>query len=361
MPIRTLQRDHTLLVEGPASIRLERGDAYCLGAPVPNAPWTVIREERQLPFETEGEAMVEVRLGHGGKLTDVDGSTFPTGWREASQITWQSPGTVAILGDVDSGKSTLCTLLANESYRRGLKATIIDADIGQADIGPPATISSANVAHAIFSLQDMNPEMSLFMGDTSPSFIREKLTRGVQRLKEASSPADVLIINTDGWVRDEEALGYKLQLLDTIKPDLVLGIESDGELSQLLEAQRATTLRLMRSSYARTRTKEERKRAREYGYRRFMLNARSFEIDLRNVKLRRFNAYQQLKLREDQNLRGVLAGFLDKDEVLQSIARVKGLRNGVLSATAVVEAQPSIIELGSVLLSASFEELGYES
>lgn len=319
-----------------------------------------MREERQLPIETGKGASIEVELGPGGNCKEVEGSTIPSNWREASQITRQSRGVVTILGDVDSGKSTLCTFLANECFKHGVKSSIIDADIGQADIGPPATISLSSLRQHIFGLQDLSPETSLFMGDTSPSSISAKLSRGLVRLRETAREAEVLLVNTDGWVQGGEAFLYKTQLLSELGPDLVFGISSDGELDELLEHQKAATLKLNRSNYARSRTREERKRAREYGYRRFLHDGGRLQLRLREVKLRSFNSYVQLRVGEDENLLGVLAGLLDAKENLLSIGRVENLGNEFLTVRTPAVETPRIVELGAVVLSPSYGELGFE-
>lgn len=362
MPSIRLQTGRTLLLEGPASVRLEDGEGSVLRAPL-SKDWAIVREDRQVPIETSTGAELEVILGQGAKYKIVPESTIPTSWREASQIARQSLGTVVILGDVDSGKSTLCTFLANECFRHGLRVSVIDGDIGQADIGPPTTVSLATVRSHIFSLQDLAPEVSFFVGDTSPSSVSEKLSHSLVWLKKsATGAADVLLINTDGWVRGDDAIRYKTQLLSDIRPDLVLGISSNGELDPLLELQESAALELNRSPYARTRSKEERKKAREFGYKRFLQDAKRLELKLRDVKLRRFDSHQkQLRLDRNEDLRGVLAGLLDGEEKLLSIGRVEGVRNGLITVKTALEESPRILELGAVVLSPSNEEIGYEN
>ena len=49
-------------------------------------------------------------------------------------------GTVLLLGATDTGKSVLARELLNRGVRAGKSVALVDADIGQSDIGPPATI-----------------------------------------------------------------------------------------------------------------------------------------------------------------------------------------------------------------------------
>jgi polynucleotide 5'-hydroxyl-kinase GRC3/NOL9 len=361
LPNVKLSTGRTLLLEGPASVRAEDGEGTILGAPL-SQEWTIVRDDWRIPIEPRTEMILDVRLSHGSKYTIVEGSTIPTGWREAAQIVQQSPGTVIILGEVDSGKSSLCTLLANESLGHGLGVEVIDGDIGQADIGPPATISSSKTRHQVFSLQDLTPDKSLFMGNTSPSTVSDKLIHGLVRLgKEAAASSDVLLVNTDGWIQEDEALRHKTRLLDELRPDLVLGIFSDRELDPLLELQATTSLKLGKSPYARPRSREERKRAREFGYRRFLQKANPDELRLSQVRLRRYDyETRPLRLNGNQNLRGVLAGLLDEEEELLSIGRVERFADGLLSLTTVTREHPAIVELGAIVLSPQLEEIGFD-
>ncbi len=361
MARQELDTKSALLAEGPALLKLIDGEAFSLGAPLEPGVWTVLPEDRRLPIETPNRCSLEIRLGSGGKYWKINGSTIPTGWREASQIATQAPGVIVVLGDVDSGKSTLCTFLANECFRHGSRVSVIDGDVGQADLGPPTTISGSLFREHVFSLQSLKPDVSLFMGDTSPSSVPEKVSAGLLRLRDlAKEQSDIILIDTDGWVKGEDAFRYKSQLLDDLRPDLLFGISPQGEIDSLLEYQRSTVLKLDRSPHARTRSREERKKARESGYKRFLQNATPREMHLREVKLRRFNSYHQLKISEGENLRGLIAGLLDDEDRLLAISRIESLRNGIVTAKTALKYSPRTIELGAVVLSSKYEELGYD-
>ena len=266
-----------------------------------------------------------------------------------------------ILGDVDAGKSTLCTYLANTCHDRRGRTSIIDGDVGQADIGPPTTISSSTVSKHIFSLQDLRPERSYFIGDTSPSSVPDKLVQSIVRLKdELSTGSEITILNTDGWVREDEAVRHKLQLLNSLRPNLVLGLSLDHELDHILEFRQCPTLQFEASSFARTRTREERKKAREEGYRRFLQNPRHIDLRLNTVKLRMFNAPKQQRIDQESTHRGSVAGLLSEKGMLLSIGRIVRIGNGVVRIATAAEQMPRTIELGAVILSSRFEEIGYE-
>jgi polynucleotide 5'-hydroxyl-kinase GRC3/NOL9 len=266
-----------------------------------------------------------------------------------------------ILGDVDAGKSTLCTYLANTCLDLRVRVSIIDGDVGQADIGPPTTISSSTVSRHILSLQELRPERSYFIGDTSPSSVPDKLIQSITRLKdEPSTRSEITILNTDGWVREDKAVGHKLQLLNSLRPNLVLSLSLDHELDPILKLQQCPTLQLKASGFARTRTREERKKAREEGYRRFLQSPKHLDLRLNTIKLRMFNAPKQQRIDQVSPYKGILAGLLDDKGMLLSIGRILRIGNGIVSITTMAEATPKIVELGAVILSSKFEEVGYE-
>jgi polynucleotide 5'-hydroxyl-kinase GRC3/NOL9 len=305
--------------------------------------------------------VLQVRIGEHGKCSQVNGSTIPTSWRDAAEALSHSRGFIVILGDVDSGKSTLCTYLANTCIDQRFRTSIIDGDVGQADIGPPTTTSSSTVSKHIYSLQELRPERSYFIGDTSPSLVPQKLVQSIARLKdEISTRSEITILNTDGWVREDEAVQHKLQLLNSLRPDLVLGLSLDHELDPILDPLQRSTLRLKASSYARTRTREERKTAREEGYRRFLQNPQHLDLRLNRIKLRMFNAAKQQRIDQDSARKGTLAGLLDEEGILRSIGRIVRIGNGTLRITTTAQETPRIVELGAVILSSRFDEIGYE-
>jgi len=162
-------------------------------------------------------------------------------------------------------------------------------------------------------------------------------------------------------VRDEEAIRYKLELLNSLRPNLVLGLSSNNELDPILEKQQHTTLRLEASRFARTRTREERKKTREEGYRRFLQNLKNLDLNLNTIRLRTYGKSREQRIDQGSTQRGTLAGLLDEKEVLLSIGRIVRIRNGIVRVTTEAVERPRIVELGAVILSAKFLEIGYEA
>src|SRR5690606_35645179 len=74
------------------------------------------------------------------------GLDIPDEWKAAADlILRRQPITAMVLGPVDAGKSSLCRALLASAAREQLKARLIDSDVGQKLVGPPAAVTAADV------------------------------------------------------------------------------------------------------------------------------------------------------------------------------------------------------------------------
>src|SRR5438552_13057797 len=135
-----LEQGHTLLLKGPAWIRAKRGDAQCLGARIQSDDWTMIEGSRKEPIYSAEDTLLEIRRGAGSSLSVVKESTVPVAWEEAAQVLQRQRGVCVIIGEVDSGKSSLCTFLTNKCLEDTGKVGVVDADVGEGDIEHPTAI-----------------------------------------------------------------------------------------------------------------------------------------------------------------------------------------------------------------------------
>jgi polynucleotide 5'-hydroxyl-kinase GRC3/NOL9 len=286
-----LTRGKTLLVEGPASVVLEEGRAEALGAPLPIGRAIIIRKGKALPLETDEGASVKVTLGSGKEPVVIDGSTIPESWRRAVETLRASGASrVVVLGDVDCGKSTFCTYLANRLVGSISPVAVVDGDMGQSDIGPPAAVSLGLITGPVFDLFTVRPVAVAFVGNTSPSGVSERVIEGLVNLvmNAVDRGAAFIVVNTDGWVSDAEAVDYKIRLIRAVAPDVIVGIRRGGELDQILTATEKIGRSVIRVEVPRVvcpRTREVRRELREQGYRRFLQSASVRAIPLSWIKL----------------------------------------------------------------------------
>jgi len=347
----------TLIVRGPASIQLWAGHASALGAPLESRR-LIVREEKQLPIETSSEADLDIVPGKSSNMFEVEGSTIPSSWHSAlDAITEMKRGRIMIIGAADVGKSTLSTFLANGLLREGIGPRIIDADIGQADIGPPTTIASAFPTSYLYSLVDLAPSTMIFIGHTSPSHVQTKLLSGMIRLCDREERA-LTLINTDGWALDPEAILYKRELIETIHPDLVLGLATGSELEPIL-SKAGASMRIETPQLVLTRSQSDRRQIRTASYRRYLNGGRTTSFSKRNVRVKLPDALARSGSQRSSDLRNLIVGLLDNEGHLLQIGVLLDLEEETLRVYSRSVDRLSEVELGCVKLSTEGVEMGY--
>jgi polynucleotide 5'-hydroxyl-kinase GRC3/NOL9 len=284
-----VDKGKTLLIDGPASVSVLSGKIEVFGAPQEVGVKLVIREGKRIPFEVIEKAEFDVMLSEKASLNEVDGSTIPLSWKKTVDeiLNQDKPVTIMVIGGVDSGKTSFCAYLGNRVLKMKRTVALIDADLGQADLGPPSTISSRRLTKAIVDPFELGAENIIFVGATSPSADVSRVVDGIENLKTKTlqQRVDVLIINTDGWIEGEDAVRYKIALVKQVKPDLLIGIQEKNELTFLLGALTEThRINIESPSMLRKRDLEERKLMRELGYKKYLKRAQAESFPLRWVK-----------------------------------------------------------------------------
>lgn len=194
----------------------------------------------------------------------------------------EKPSKVMLIGPTDSGKSTLLTFLANKLIEMGLGVAVVDGDVGQKGILPPATVSLAFPEGPFASVGELEAYAHYFIGTTSPGSYIGEMAVGVKRLTDvALENADVVLIDTTGFVtgRGVEMKRLKAEL---VRPDMIVFLERNGELSYLRRVlspygERVT---LSVSTRAREHSRSERREVRREKWRTYFADASLVEVDL---------------------------------------------------------------------------------
>jgi polynucleotide 5'-hydroxyl-kinase GRC3/NOL9 len=273
------KKGKSLLVDGPASVSLLSGKVSILGAPLKIGERLVVREGKRLPLWVKKQSSLELLLGEGASFNEVNEGTIPSKWGDITKgiLSLENPVTVMVVGGVDSGKTSFCTFLANEAVTKKLRVGIIDADLGQSDVGPPSTVGFSFVTEPVKDLFDVDAQDAVFVGSTSPSGSINKVIEGLIQLKERVMDigVDFLVINTDGWVEGEEAAAYKARLIDRISPSIVVGLQSENELTLILNALHGVKSVVIDSpQLIQQRSREKRKILRELSYKKYLKSSK---------------------------------------------------------------------------------------
>jgi len=188
----------------------------------------------------------------------------------------KKPVTLFMLGGVDVGKTYTVTSIANKFHEQRLKVAVVDADVGQSDIGPPCCIGMGILENTIKNLSEVPLHSLYFVGNTSPNGCIRECVRGaaaaVQKAKELD--ADIIIVDSTGWIEGEDAKRFKLREVEEIDPSFVVAIEKEDELEHILLHLNKKVIKLRMSREAKSRTREERKALREEAYNRYFSTAK---------------------------------------------------------------------------------------
>lgn len=335
---KIVEAGKTLLVDGPASLNLMSGYVEVLGAPLKPGKRIVIRDAKQMPFEVKKKAEFNIMLGESAGTEEIEGSTIPQSWKNSAEKILglkKKLLTVMILGKADVGKSGYCTFLANMALKNRLKVAVVDGDLGQSDVGPPASIGFGRIKRPIKDLFEVNAEGVYFIGVTTPSGVMEKVIDSLAMMKrEAQERTDAgfLIVNTDGWVEGEDAAKYKLALTEHVNPDIVVGIQQQDELTNILSNLKTETITVETPQAIKQRDREKRKVLRELGYKKYLKGAKVLTFPLswmriEGVPLGTGVSPRKLQMNKIQDLLGLSP--LHSEETSTTILLVLGTQQWV--------------------------------
>jgi polynucleotide 5'-hydroxyl-kinase GRC3/NOL9 len=140
-----------------------------------------------------------------------------------------------LAGGSDTGKSTLSTYLANVALAHGARPCMIDGDIGQGDLAPPAAIGAAALFRQVTDLREVSSSMFEFVGSISPAGVERLVAKKLGSMLDRSRMlGDFFIVNTDGYVAGA-GIQYKLMVARELRPDAIVCL---GKSPDLLNALR---------------------------------------------------------------------------------------------------------------------------
>ncbi len=160
-------------------------------------------------------------------------------------------GVALFLGGTDVGKSTLIRALHER-----LGGEVVDGDVGQSWIGPPGLVS-------LGTPQKMRA--GYFVGDVSPRGNLLQVTVGIALMaRRAERPC---LVDTDGYIADGAARAYKTELINLIRPDVLVLLQRGHELDYYkLFARKGMAVVDLAVTHRGLKTREERIAARERAF-----------------------------------------------------------------------------------------------
>jgi polynucleotide 5'-hydroxyl-kinase GRC3/NOL9 len=253
-------------------------------------------------------------------------------------------GTIIVLGETDSGKSTFVRWLVGELCRYHERVGWLDADVGQATLGVSTTMNLAVASKPAGKLPC--PEASFFVGNTSPRGHMLPMLVGVQRLrgKALELGSTAVVVDTTGFVAPV-AGGWTLKewKIALLRPTVVIALQKVWELEHILKPLRNEGgLKLYVFPVAkmvRPRSPEERARRRRERFRDYFATAGLLKIQTTGLPLYGLgrSGPRRLVSLQDQEGFSLALGIVrtlcpDSLEILTPFAeadRIAGLRFGL--------------------------------
>ncbi|GIX49000.1 MAG: polyhydroxyalkanoate depolymerase [Candidatus Tectimicrobiota bacterium] len=278
---------------------------------------------------------------------------IPAAWEQsAAAILRHRWRKILVLGAIDRGKSTYCVFLSRYLLAAGHRIAFVDADIGQKDLGPPATVA-LGYAETPQALAAMTPAALYFVGSVTPAGHLLPMVVGTKLLVEAAR-APFVIINTTGLVHGigQVLKGYKIE---AVQPDVIVALSQGNELHALTRAYSTYRIfHLAPSPRARAKTPEQRRAARELAFYRYFQAASDVVLPRRALLFQRTPA----PVAPDKPL---LCGVADRRNRCLGLALLQDwdVRHDTLTLRTPVAAERiRVVQYGDLYLTPEGHELG---
>lgn len=212
-------------------------------------------------------------------------------WQSTISEIVASPGVAMVLGAVDTGKTRFCLELCLAGLEAGVPTAIVDADVGQSEIGAPGTIGMAMVDKPVEALSDLKLRRLHFVGATTPADHTLECVVGTRRMVDAALAlgARMVVVDTTGLVGGWIGRKLKTCKVDLVRPDYLIGIEKKHEIEHLLVPfTRMASMKIKRvisSSEAKRKLPEFRAGRRRSSYYRHFADSHGHLIRLEDVNL----------------------------------------------------------------------------
>jgi polynucleotide 5'-hydroxyl-kinase GRC3/NOL9 len=242
-------------------------------------------------------------------------------------------GVCLILGAADTGKTALAAALVKQ-LSGDRPVGIVDADIGQSHIGPPTTVGWAIASNPPPEDLWQLPAAGIsFVGDVTPVGHLLQLTAAIiQSVRQASKTAELIIIDTPGFISGPAASALWWTVQRVLNPGLILAVQRESELSDILAGLHHfdSHLELIKCpSQIRNKSPEERRNYRQEQFNKYFRSSSLYTINLGDIavqatgNLSRNSPLSHLAALRNQNGTDVAIGIIKDWQSGKNIAVIR--------------------------------------
>lgn len=316
--IKNIKKGHTLLVKGPTRVTLLEGKLEVFGkliVPIEESSSSsgsefedenvlIIPSAKLYPLFAIEDSKLDIYTSNDENVEEIEENSIPSKWVKIKDSVIaeikKNEGNllkIMVLG-LSSGKTTLIKYLANNFLREGLNGGYLDSDLGQQVMYLPTTINIGEIKDSVVSSEDIHTEDTVFIGATFPKgnykFIVSHSCRNlIDNYFKKHKKTDFLLIDSDGWVKQEAGVLYKNFFIKIVDPDILI-VFHDDTIEELKSIEKTAKLRKNRkiylidvkNKYFYDKDKEERRFLRQSQFARVLESYRKISIPIskNNIK-----------------------------------------------------------------------------
>ena len=216
-----------------------------------------------------------------------------TDWKRLADQIVMPNQRVLVLGASDTGKSTFCRYLIDCGCAESLKVALVDADIGQSQIGTPTTVGMQHYdssQKSDISQSEDTIDALYFVGAISPQRNLLPTLTGTRLMVDSAinQNAEFIVVDTTGYVHNDAAAMLKQQKIDLIRPNHIVCIGRSKDLERIIGCYRSfnwlTIHYLLPHRLVRKKSSEARKKNRGSKFRQYFDDSELQEIPFEQIR-----------------------------------------------------------------------------
>ena len=230
-------------------------------------------------------------------------------WEFLLQELIRKRGTALIIGETDSGKSTLVQHLIKRLISESISVSLVDADIGQSSLGPPGTICMKSLRDE----KDFNAfrfEKMSFLGTTNPALVIPMMIETCKKMVDiCKETSEIILVDTTGLISGNLGRALKTGKIKVIEPEHVIAVRQNNELDHILDSAVGLNIYRIRAAKAvkirsrTTRIRYRQKRLEDY----FNRELSDFKLDADHAKS--FYHTHSISLKDHEFPHGTVIGL----------------------------------------------------
>ncbi len=184
-------------------------------------------------------------------------------WEDLLDVLTSNKGIALIMGETDSGKSTLARYLTERLLNRGITVSLVDSDIGQSSLCFPGSISM-KIFNDEGDFKRFRFERMSFVGTANPALVIPMIIETSGRMVDlCRKTSDITLVDTTGLVHGRIGKTLKSGKIKRIRPDHIIAICKGKELEYVLGSLSEFNIyRIRKAANIKRRTRAVRARYR---------------------------------------------------------------------------------------------------